>query len=305
MDQSQPTNPLGQPNATAGPSRPPPSRSPFSANFGLPGNQNGMNNQQAMQARLAAAQQALMGMQNQQQQSAGSNNGGGDGNSNGARMSIPPNAASLLANMPNVNNEQVLRQVSSLGPTIVFKAHVQLQEMQASHARQGGQRNSFGQQSAGTPTAPSPSNTLPQTPSAPSPSVNGGITNNSVAGPASTSLQQQKDLLMQHNRLANAPSGHNLSSGSPMLSTPTGGMTVKVPATPAQASAQRKQFFTSLQAYYRSNNLPLPPPIFNGERDGEVKVAGCWVDMFELFMAIMRAHGVANVSQGGRTDGVG
>jgi hypothetical protein len=36
--------------------------------------------------------------------------------------------------------------------------------------------------------------------------------------------------------------------------------------------------------------------VFNGERDGAVKVAGVWIDLVDLFMSIMRAQGVVHVS---------
>lgn len=65
---------------------------------------------------------------------------------------------------------------------------------------------------------------------------------------------------------------------------------------PVAAGDQRRQFLQTLVSYLNSANVPLPPEVFNGERDGSIKVAGVWVELVELFMLVMRVGGIAVVS---------
>lgn len=185
--------------------------------------------------------------------------------------------------------------------------------MQASHARMGQQRSSIGQPSPTGGNTASPINPLtqlqnPSTPSnfaAGSPTVNGTALNSTGSAPSIMPVQltqQQKEILAQQqqrirNNSIDQPSP-STPSNSAVPPTPTGSATMpaRPAAGPSQALQQRRQFVGSLAAYYKSKDQPLPQAIFNGERDGEVKVAGCWVDVFDLFMVIMRAQGVANVS---------
>lgn len=126
-EMSQSMNPLGQPNAEAGPSR-----SPMPPSFsGLPSVQadhNGSagpmstNDPQALQARLMAAQQAMLGIQQQQQQLSGQQNGD-QGGSNGVGGQNMLNGAALLGNTPGATSEQMLRQVSD-ERSVLRPAHI-------------------------------------------------------------------------------------------------------------------------------------------------------------------------------------
>jgi hypothetical protein len=59
---------------------------------------------------------------------------------------------------------------------------------------------------------------------------------------------------------------------------------------------QRRQFLGSLMSYHRQRNLPVPTAIFNGERDGAIKMGDIWVEVVELFMSVLRVGGLKVVS---------
>ena len=110
LPQSDSVNPLGQPNAAAGPSRSPHPTMPSLPAFNAGNNMaDSMTDPQLLQARLAAAQQAMLGLQ-QQQQLNGSQSGdlGGMNGNGGLNMA---NAAGSLGGTPGVSNDQMLRQV--------------------------------------------------------------------------------------------------------------------------------------------------------------------------------------------------
>jgi hypothetical protein len=58
---------------------------------------------------------------------------------------------------------------------------------------------------------------------------------------------------------------------------------------------QRRQFLTSLISYNKQRNLKVPPEIFNGERDGAIKMGDTWVEVVELFMSVLRVGGLEKV----------
>jgi len=64
---------------------------------------------------------------------------------------------------------------------------------------------------------------------------------------------------------------------------------------PPSLSDQRRQFIASLVVFHQQNEIPLPAAVFNGERDGSVKVGPAWVEVFDLFAMVMRNGGAANV----------
>ena len=58
---------------------------------------------------------------------------------------------------------------------------------------------------------------------------------------------------------------------------------------------QRRQFINSFAGFLKQFDLPMPREIFNGERDGAVKLGDSWLEMVDLFMMVMRNQGIANV----------
>ena len=58
---------------------------------------------------------------------------------------------------------------------------------------------------------------------------------------------------------------------------------------------QRRQFLGSLVSYHKQRNLKVPPEILNGERDGAIKMGDTWVEVVELFMAVLRVGGLEKV----------
>lgn len=59
---------------------------------------------------------------------------------------------------------------------------------------------------------------------------------------------------------------------------------------------QRRQFLGSLVSYHKQRNLKVPPEILNGERDGAIKMGDTWVEVVELFMAVLRVGGMEKVN---------
>ncbi|WWD17349.1 hypothetical protein CI109_101790 [Kwoniella shandongensis] len=75
---------------------------------------------------------------------------------------------------------------------------------------------------------------------------------------------------------------------------PPGQPGVRPPPTPLQ---QRQQFVASLAAFHRQTNQPLPPEIFNGERDGSFRVGDAWMDVVDLLMTVVKSGGIMNAMQ--------
>jgi hypothetical protein len=49
-------------------------------------------------------------------------------------------------------------------------------------------------------------------------------------------------------------------------------------------------------SYHKQRNLRVPQEIFNGERDGAIKMGETWVEVVELFMSVLRVGGLKVVS---------
>lgn len=57
----------------------------------------------------------------------------------------------------------------------------------------------------------------------------------------------------------------------------------------------RRQFLISLAGFHKSSNLPLPSDVFNGEKDGFVKLGDIWVEVVDIFMLVIRNGGISKV----------
>jgi len=53
----------------------------------------------------------------------------------------------------------------------------------------------------------------------------------------------------------------------------------------------------TFNAFHKQYNLPSPREIYNGERDGALKVGDKWLELLDLFMFVMRNQGITNVSE--------
>lgn len=315
--------PSGPSQPIAGPSRQPQSR-PSLPGLSLPSNSlNGFNglagvtglngisvngtngDAQSLQERLASAQQNMQGVQQ-------SNLGGTN-----------PDGTAITGTPQGATADALLKQVRRVPwDTRNLVANGQLHAMQASRIRQGQHMAMHQTQgNVSTPTSAQPNGTPSQSislsnptatpPQAPlSSSTSGTLLNSTGTGPSAVPAQltqAQKDILTQQDRLRNSISGSS-SNDSPSAphtptansaSTPTASNPARPPNPQASRAAianQRQQFVQSLANYYRSNGIPPPQEVFNGERDGAIKVLGVWVDLVDLFMTVMRSQGVLNVS---------
>ena len=70
---------------------------------------------------------------------------------------------------------------------------------------------------------------------------------------------------------------------------------LNAPRPPHNLVDQRRQFLTSLISFNKQRNLKIPPEIVNGERDGAIKMGDTWVEVVELFMAVLRVGGMDKV----------
>ncbi|ORY34098.1 hypothetical protein BCR39DRAFT_463099 [Naematelia encephala] len=153
-----------------------------------------------------------------------------------------------------------------------------------------------------------PAGTSPTNPTSASPItvVPGGspVASTTPDNPSNTAAltQQQRDFLLAQQERMRVAQQAQMSARPPVSATP--GSSATSPFTPTTATPgvrparpppvdQRKQFLISLSNYHRISNSAPPPQVFNGERDGSVKVAGVWVDLVDLFMAVMRTGGSA------------
>ena len=172
---------------------------------------------------------------------------------------------------------------------------------------------------AGPSTSQPQSSTSSQAPDSSNPAIdlsNDGMVLNGM-GPGPSTLpdqmtQQQKEfLLAQHERaraseqagssqlqsqtssqLSNAP----IAQPSVNPQSNAANATKPPPVRPQSVADQRRHFVNSLHAYYKNNNLTVPPDIFNGERDGAIKIGGVWLDLVDLFLTVMKVQGIVNVS---------
>ena len=81
----------------------------------------------------------------------------------------------------------------------------------------------------------------------------------------------------------------------PGAETVAGASTFRPPVRPPAQIDQRRQFLGSFTTHRKSIGLPVPSEMFNGERDGSVKMGVYWVDMLEVFMLFMKFGGVTKV----------
>lgn len=110
---------------------------------------------------------------------------------------------------------------------------------------------------------------------------------------------------------SSAPTAPGPPSQSASTSTPTMGQNspaVRPPTSVATGPGpgprpgsnlieQRRQFLGSLLSFHRQRNIEVPSAIFNGERDGAIKMGDIWIEVVELFMAVLRVGGLKAVSQ--------
>ncbi len=165
-----------------------------------------------------------------------------------------------------------------------------------------------------TPSQSSPNR--PQTPARPLVGVNGvPVANGPGSAPGSTGLQltqQQKGFLLgqqERMRLASHQEQQQSQPSSlpppPLQQPPSAAQDARPPAQPPgakpqpahQRAEQRRQFMNTFNAFHKQYNLPSPREIYNGERDGALKVGDKWLELLDLFMFVMRNQGITNVSE--------
>lgn len=285
-------------------------------------NGNGNFDQAALQARIALAQQmAQQGMQQQSQHEQQMQNSQGQER----RTSGPtPDWGQLAANSgvggimngaQGATREALMKQVSFCP---LLEAYIQLQALQSSHA--AATRNRLG---SATGTG--------QSPPAPSP----GLTNHSNPSPGPSALQMdhQSPAASFPRRPSSTdttqiglgpPPSSSKSNASPLPPTPSAptaagapnNFVTSAPTPPSNASMagspirppmsvpprpmhnlvdQRRQFLQSLVSYHKQRNLKVPQEILNGERDGAIRMGDTWVEVVELFMAVLRVGGLEKV----------
>ena len=171
-----------------------------------------------------------------------------------------------------------------------------------------GQGQQNGQSSNSNPLAQSPVNGFSQlTPTqngVPSPmaATPGSVNTNPGPSPIATVLSQQQERMRQAAQAAQAAHAAQSAQASASASTPTappqpmtatpGGpaqsRSVRPPVNPQAYANQQRQFVQSLAGFMRSSNQPLPAEIFNGERDGSIKLGDKWFTVLDLFTHLVR-----------------
>lgn len=271
------------------------------AGLNLPGNLNGLSDQ----ARLALAQQAIQA--NQAAASAGPTATPG-----GMTMA---NASALLGGAGGSSNEAIMRQVGTMSLVSGFRSP-QLQALQASQARMSQHRAMAAQ------AIPSPSNGLNNLPAGASP-VNGGpsiptppqqtapspagpptsapVLNGTGTGPSilQAQLAQQQERLRQSAQPPPASTPNAAQPATPQTPISSANPTAPPSARPGRPGVnpqhQQRQFAQSLANYFKTTSGTLPAEVFNGERDGAVKIAGKWFNLLDFFGHFAK-HQVSMVS---------
>lgn len=220
-------------------------------------------------------------------------------------------------NLPQQQKEFIFAQQRARAAQMMQQQQQQQQQQQVGMGRPSSAGGSAGQQTQAsfTQEARTPSSSAvngaaatqaptPQAQTAPSPvPAATPVTAPSPAGTAGT----------QNGRSASGPQPADAPTpGGTIGGTTPGQMTASAPATnngavrppirpPAgkfDPAEQRRQFLMSLGTYYRASGTAPPPEVFNGERDGCIKMGNvAWVELADLFMFVMRAGGVSNVSR--------
>jgi hypothetical protein len=241
----------------------------------------------------------------------------------------------MINNVQGATREALMKQVSCWYPhTCHFLILIsQLQALQSSHA--AATRNRLGS-STGTgqsPPAPSPGMTNhsnpspgpmqaqlsvdPSTQQSPAPTHQGfrsqsvdmtQVRPGSSSGPPPTQHQSHASPVPP---TPSAPTAPGPPSQPPTAVTPAMGLNSPA-ARPASSMAtgpgpgprpgsnlgeQRRQFLGSLVSFHRQRNLEVPSAIFNGERDGAIKMGDIWIEVVELFMSVLRVGGLKAVSR--------
>ncbi|EIW70704.1 hypothetical protein TREMEDRAFT_61215 [Tremella mesenterica DSM 1558] len=257
---------------------------------------------QSSQARLLPAQSTQSSMQRQSVDPHPTQLGmNGSGNDWGVASAVN---GMMLSKMPGANQEAIMKQ---------------LQALQSAKARRTSGTLPPGVRPNSTShpiSAPSPASITAPSPATASTSLPLDQ-QNAVAGPSrSPSAFPHNPLAPTQSPVARPPLSN--SNGAPMSSNGTGNQdqfhqqrdmgsaqqvrppaqtgAVRPPNRPGPAD-QRRQFLSSLAGYHKQMNLPLPTPIFNGEREGALKLGDVWLDVMEFFMAILRSGGITNISK--------
>jgi hypothetical protein len=127
------------------------------------------------------------------------------------------------------------------------------------------------------------------------------VLNGTGTGPSilQAQLAQQQERLRQS---AQPPSASTPTNALP--ATPQTPATATNPTAPPSARSgrpgvnpqhQQRQFAQSLANYFKTTSGTLPAEVFNGERDGAVKIAGKWFNLLDFFGHFAK-HQVSMVS---------
>lgn len=139
------------------------------------------------------------------------------------------------------------------------------------------------------------------------------IPSNAVAGPSTglgtqmsgmqgfnaLSQQQREQLVRQHQQAQQAGLPNPQQPNTAMAGLPPG-MNARPPLVrPPQNPADQKRFFTnSLRVFLQAHQIPLPPEAYeNGQRECALKIGEEWLDLVDLFLFIIRAGGLQQVSR--------
>lgn len=214
------------------------------------------------------------------------------------------NLGGMLSTVQGASRDALMKQVSlslSIGVSISPLTH-QLQALQSSHAAAARHRMS----GSGNGTAPSPDKpasiseinpaltptNLSQNQILPTVGINGPIAQTPykapTPNPTPTPPIQSGISTTQVPPVPQAPTTNAIVNPNP-TSLPQ--------ARPPRASLQdqRKHFLVSLASFYKQNNIEPPVEIFNGEREGSIKLGETWVEVVELFLMAMRHGGIGVV----------
>lgn len=195
-------------------------------------------------------------------------------------------------------------------------AHSQLQALQASQARMSQHRAMAAQAipspsngSNGPPPGASPVNGGPSIPTPPQqtapspagPSITAPVLNGTGTGPSilQAQLAQQQERLRQAAQPPSAPTPISAQPATPHTPNTSTNPTAPPSARPGRPGVnpqqQQRQFAQSLANYFKTTSGTLPAEVFNGERDGAVKIAGKWFNLLDFFGHFAK-HQVSMVS---------